>query len=477
MIRNQESEPATTHHTRLHRPSAVVLALLLAALAVSTYAAEKSKAGLPPEILTFIKDKETQARALAKKLDLKVSPDVWDYFRTAQTGTIAAVTNAFERLKERSSQYEGDPTVGTPVWQTLVEVVLGVEAFEEGDSKYSIAFGKGVINSIPAGSIYLGGTDPGRGLVTAFSKSHAKADPFFVLTQNALADGSYLDYIRAMYGDKIRTPTTNDFQVAFQEYCADAQKRLEHDRRFPSQPRQLKPGEDVRLIDGRVRVNVSSPVSAMEINGLLAKAILESNPDRQFYVEESFQMNWMYPHLSPHGFILKLNRKPLDVLSDEVVMKDREFWTQQQRQMIGAWLTPDTPVKEVCTFVQKTFGRKDYSGFDGDRLYVENSYANKLYSKLRSAIGGLYYWRAGNSKLPEERKRMTAEADFAFRQAFALYPYTPEAIFRYVNLLVSPGRLDDALRVADAAKSLDPDNSQLENLVSELTRMKRAKEK
>jgi 2-keto-4-pentenoate hydratase/2-oxohepta-3-ene-1,7-dioic acid hydratase in catechol pathway len=73
--------------------------------------------------------KEAQARALAKQLQLKVSPDVWAYFKTAQTGKVSAVTNAFERLKKRSSQYEGskdDPTVGTPVWQTLLEVELAV---------------------------------------------------------------------------------------------------------------------------------------------------------------------------------------------------------------------------------------------------------------------------------------------------------------------------------------------------------------
>ena len=478
MIRKKEPERATIHLTRVHRLVAVVLALLLAGLAVSARAAEKSKAGLPPEILTFIQAKETEARALAKQLNLKISSDVWAYFRTAQTGTTAAITNAFERLKKRSSQYEGsrdDPTVGTPVWQSLLDVELAVEAFADGDSKYSVAFGKGVINSIPPGSIYFGGTDPGRGLVTAFSKSHANADPFFTITQNALADGRYLEYIRVIYGKKIRTPTTNDSQNVFQEYLTDAQKRLDHDRRFPKEPRQIKPGEDVRTIDNRVQV--SGQVAVMAINGLLAKVIFEYNPGREFYIEESFPLDWMYPHLSPHGLIFKLNREPLEALSDDIVTKDRAFWTRQQQQMIGAWLTPETPVKDVCAFVQKTFGRKEFSGFKGDRVFVENDYAHKLYSKLRSSIGGLYAWRATDSKSPKEQMRMRAEADFAFRQAFAFCPHSPEAVFRYVNLLVSADRLEDAFRVAGAAQSFDPENSQLENLVAEITRLKRAKEK
>ena len=66
-------------------------------------------------------------------------------------------------------------------------------------------------------------------------------NPFFTLTQNALADGSYLDYLRAMYGGKIYTPTAEDSQRCYQEVLADAQRRL--------QEHKLKPGR--RCEDGR----------------------------------------------------------------------------------------------------------------------------------------------------------------------------------------------------------------------------------
>lgn len=478
MIAKKEARQATCNSMRFHRVLPAVIGLLLAALGVSGRAASTSKAGLPPEIVNFIRDKEAHAHALAKKLDLKVSADVWDFFRTAQTGTTATITNTFDRLKKRAGQYEGsrnDPSVATPVFQTVIEVILAVEAFADGDPKYSMAFGRGVINSIPPGSIYFGGTDPGRGLVTALSKSHRTGDPFFTITQNALADANYLEYIRETYGNKIRTPTTEDLQRAFQEYLSDAQKRLDHDGRFPDEPRQIKPGEDVRISDDRIQV--SGQVAVMAVNALLVKIIFDANPGREFYIEESFALDWMYPHLSPHGLIFKLNREPLTALADEVVQKDREFWSRQQTQMIGDWLTADTPVEDVCSFVQKIFGDRKLSGFKGDRRYVENSYANKLYSKLRSSIGGLYYWRSNNSKSPDEQKRMLEEADFAFRQAFALCPYSPEAIFRYVNLLMSADRIDDAIRVAGAARSLDPNNAQLENQISELSRLKKAKDK
>ena len=50
---------------------------------------------------------------------------------------------------------------------------------------------------------------------------------------------------------------------------------------------------------------------------------------------------------------------------------------------------------------------------------------------------------------------MFKQADFAFRQAFVLCPTSPEAVFRYINLLVGQKRLDDAILLAEAAVRLE----------------------
>ena len=100
----------------------------------------------------------------------------------------------------------------TAYWRPVLELCLAYDHVVNCEPKYTAILADGIINSIPAGSIYFGGTDPGRGVPTAFCKSHADADPFFTLTQNALADGTYLDYLRAMYGGKIYTPTEEDSQ-------------------------------------------------------------------------------------------------------------------------------------------------------------------------------------------------------------------------------------------------------------------------
>jgi hypothetical protein len=160
----------------------VILGLWLAVSPVCRAADDR----FPPQLLNFSAAKQQQAHHLAADLKLEVSPDIWDFFKAADQGDWLGVTNAFARLKWRSIQYQGsynDPTVSSPVWQTLIEVQTAYEAFAAGGTKYPQAFGGGIIRSIPPGSIYFGGTDPGRGLVTALCESQAQAKPFYTITQ------------------------------------------------------------------------------------------------------------------------------------------------------------------------------------------------------------------------------------------------------------------------------------------------------
>jgi hypothetical protein len=275
------------------------------------------------------------------------------------------------------------------MWHKIIGDADGVfEVFPPGD-KYAIAFGKDIIQSIPDGSIYFGGTDPGRFVVTALMESHADGKPFFMLSQNPLPDVTYLHYLRSMYGGKIYIPTDEDLQKSFQDYTADAQRRLAHDRQFPDEPKQLKPGEDVKL-DTNGQIQMSGHMNVIGIRELLTKTIFDQNPGRDFYVEESFPLDWMQPYLEPHGLILKINRQPAPELSDEIVQRDSDYWTKYVTPMIGGWLKPDTTLEETAAFVEKIQVKKDLSGFAGDPQFVQNEYWCKNFSKLRSSIGGLY---------------------------------------------------------------------------------------
>src|SRR5439155_13282566 len=151
--------------------------------------------------------------------------------------------------------------------------------------------------------------------------------------------GVYPD--REMY---IASP--QDSQDCFQSYLADATKRRQHDDQFPNEQRQLKPQEDVRIDQGRVQV--SGQVAVMAINGLLTKVMFDHNPKNEFFVEESFPLDWMYPHETPFGIIMKINRQPLPELSDQIVKTDHEFWSQFSNRLIGNIVDYDTSIKQIC---------------------------------------------------------------------------------------------------------------------------------
>ncbi len=257
---------------------------------------------------------------------------------------------------------------------------------------------------------------------------------------------------------EIHTPTVDESTRCYNEYMSDAFQR--------KQAGQLRGGEEVREEGGRV--TVAGQVSVMAINALLCKVIFEGNPTHDFFIEESFPLDWMYPYLTPYGIIMKLNRQPMALLDEENLQRDHSFWTQYSDRLIGNWITDTTTVKEICDWVNDVYIERDLRKFKGDPKFIRDDNAQKAFSKLRSSVGGVYAWRVNNSKSGAEQARMIKEADFAFRQSFAFCPYSPEAVFRYAQLLAITGRFEDALLIATTAQRLDPFNSSVVGLVEQL---------
>jgi hypothetical protein len=461
----------------------------------------------------FIAEKKAQATAAAAADKQEMLPEFKSIFAAAYKGDWETVSNKFDELQKFAAQQRQKATTTAPsrFWISRLLANLRKRIFEKGDEamsgrlhgtqweavrevygafdclasdvdkdKHFVTLGQDIIRSIPPGSIYFGGSDPGRWTVTALQTSHVNGDPFFTLTQNAMADPTYLEYLRSMYGRKIYIPTGNDSQKCFQDYMEDAQRRILHDQTSPAEPKQVKPGEDVR-VDGNGHVQVSGQVAVMAINAELLKVIFDHETNREFYVEESFPLDWMYPHLEPHGLIMKINREPLAELPNNVLRTDHEFWIKQVAPIIGDWLKDDTSVQDICAFVNKVYLKHDFSGFKGDPRLVSDDWP-KWMSKLRGSIGGIYSWRIGLAPsggiVPDEsiakgaaRDRMIKEADFAYRQAFALCPGLPEVVFRYTTFLVNQKRAGDALAVAETAVALhkgEPDADQFRTLLNNL---------
>jgi tetratricopeptide (TPR) repeat protein len=252
-----------------------------------------------------------------------------------------------------------------------------------------------------------------------------------VMTQNALADGTYLDYLNFLYGERMAAITHEDSQRAFQEYLADGQKRLEHDQQFPDEPKQLRPGEDTKMVDGRVQV--SGQVAVMAINEKMFQMLLDKNPDLSFAIEQSFPFKSTYASATPVGPIMELRvQNEQNALTAERAAQSVDYWRAAAQQLLS---DPETP---------------------------DGSDPRKAYSKLVSEQAELFLDR----KYP-------AEAEQAFRIANEICPSSPEAVFRYVNLLTGQNRFQEAVQVGENAVKAAPENLQFRDLLDRLKQMKK----
>jgi hypothetical protein len=268
-------------------------------------------------------------------------------------------------------------------------------------------------------AIFYGGTDPGRFVPTYMIYCAAVREDVYLITQNALADSTYMSVMRDLYGDRIWIPAMPDSAKAFQRYVEEVQAG------------KRQANADLKIDNGRVQV--SGALGVMEINGILAEMIFEHNNYRHpFYVEESYVIRWMYPYLTPHGLIMKINKDKCNIPA-ETVRDDSDFWDWYTRRLMG------------------------------DTKFLRDVVARKSFSKLRSAIAGLYA-SPGHS--------MFVEAEKAFLQARILYPLSPEANFRLAQEVFMPmNRISDARRVIEEFGEQDPGNSSVPDFVGRLKKL------
>lgn len=270
-------------------------------------------------------------------------------------------------------------------------------------------------------AVFFGGTDPGR-FVPTYMIFSAKVRPdVFLITQNALADNTYMDTMRNLYADDIWMPTGDDNSAAFQKYIDDVQAG-----------RRPNIG-GVNVIGGRIQV--TGALAVMEINGILTEQIFFKNRDRHdFYVEESYAIRWMYPYLTPHGLIMKINHDPV-IFTPDVVRNDSDFWDWYIRRLLA------------------------------NPLYPRDFVARKSFAKLRSAIAGIY-----------ANRRMFDQAERAFQEARALYVYSPEANIRLIQEVLLPQRrIDESVDMLTLLKRIDPNNERIP--LDDVKKLQRAERK
>ena len=182
-----------------------------------------------------------------------LAPEVWPYFKAGEKGDWQKMAKFYRQMATRSYQFENptqspDERLNSTAWQPINETFRAFEQLTAADPKYLLAYGQEIMASVPQGSVFFAGTDAGRFLTTFLSRSQPDGDPFFIISQNQLADGLQLEYLRSMYSNRLQTPTSDDTQAAFLEFMEDLRQRFEQ--------KKLKPGEDAQIVDEIGRAHV-----------------------------------------------------------------------------------------------------------------------------------------------------------------------------------------------------------------------------
>lgn len=254
---------------------------------------------------------------------------------------------------------------------------------------------------MPAGALYFGGTDPGRFVMTALQHTlpeHA----YTLLTQNALADVRYVDYLRATLPSAVTLFSQQDCEDAFKSYYQKIQDRIKQGGHI----------EDVSMENGKISLKGFSHV--MEVNSLLAEQIWRKNPDRDIYVEESYPMPWMYPCLAPAGMLMQLRHEPVQ-LTDDVIQRDTAYWNALSQTLLS------------------------------NPRYSRDGNAQKTFAKNRTAIAGVY----------EYHQRWDA-AERAYRQSLQLCPSSMEPALRLASMYLKLNRAGEALALAQDFRRSNP---------------------
>lgn len=358
----------------------------------------------------FGRTRRELAREMGRRAGKDVPSDVEKFFDAIESGHWEEIEARWSALSKQSGQYDGSTHREEldPFWPAVLDAYGVGEQAHLWPAQKLLDYGNRILDSLRPGMIYVGGTDNGRWIPELLNETSG-AEPHMIVTQNAFADGRYLDFMQTLYGDRLATLTHDDSQRAFQEYIGDAQKRLEHDEKFPDEPKQVRPGENIKVVEGRVQV--SGQVAVMAINEKLLQMLMEKNPGLGFAMQESFPMTGTYADAAPLGPIMEL-RAPegQNAFTAERAAQTLDYWRNAAQQILA-----------------------DPGVGAGDSTAVFKSYSH-------DAVAAANLLAAHN---------YIAEAEQGYRLAAQIWPENPETIGGLAQLLARGGREAEARQMLE----------------------------
>lgn len=323
-----------------------------------------------------------------------------------------------------------------PLWTGIHNAPL----CSQRDHWFGWHYGHDMLKDLPKDAFVFGGTDPGRFVPTymilgeSFVDAKHRRDPQFdrrdlvIVTQNALADAFYQKYIHDHYAPG--RPKAKGW----------LEKWLGRDKQYPVDDTIMPSEQELMEIVRNVSMNLPPGANPQDPNvGILyhaaiAQWIFEKNKHkREFFIEESFPMEWTYAYAVPNGLSYRLNKEPLESLPPEVVAEDFRYWNEYVERLLG------------------------------DKNFHEDFDAKRSFSKLRNSTGNLY-----------RARRMWSEAERAYRQALQLHPNNMESLVALSDILRAQKRWDEMAEIWDRAIEGDPNNRAVRKARERVTRLREA---
>ena len=362
------------------------------------------------KVAQFGRKRREMVRAIAKRSHLEIPAEVEKFFDALEAGNWDEIHNRWHEMAVHSGQYDYSSKDTwehiNPFWPAILDAYGVAEQAHLWPAQQLLDYGNSVLGALRPGMVYVGGTDPGRWIPELLNET-GEGEQHIIVTQNAFADARYIDFVNTQYGDQMKTLTMDDSQRSFQDYVSDAQKRLEHDEKFPDEPKQVHPGEDIKVTDGRVMV--SGRTAVMAINERLLETLMKNNPDMSFAIEESYSMRGTYTNALPLGPLMELN-----------ATRDQQTFTPERAtQAADYWR-----------------GAAEHILSDFDATCSED--ALKSYSHDAVAAANLL-----------AAHDFTSQAEETYRMASKLWPGSVEATVGLANVFASTGRETDARQLLD----------------------------
>ena len=369
------------------------------------------------KVAQFGRNRREIARLIARRSGKPVSAEVERFFDAVDSGRWEDIKAQWDALAKRSGQYEHSTNHWEdldPFWASVLDAYGVAEQAHIWPAQKLLDYGNSVLGALRPGMVLVGGTDNGRWIPELLSET-ADGEQHIVITQNAMADARYVDFMNTLYGERMTGLTSEDSQRAFAEYTADAQKRLEHDQQFPDEPKQLLPGEDLQLVDGKLQVRGVTAV--MAINGKLLQTLMRKNPDLSFAIQESYPLKDTYADALPLGPLMELGAAgSQEDFTPDAAAQSLDYWRKTAGQVLAESPTPGS--------------EPELKSYAHDAVAAANLLAAHNYAP---------------------------EAEEAYRLAAQLWPASGESVCGLAALLAGNGRQEEAQQLLDDFARKYPD--------------------